>query len=99
MKDLAEAVEGDATLRRVSGIPEDRCRQKSTLLVKAFGKRLPPTFVRFLQSLVRNRRQTLVPAIAREYARMLDQAEGRVRAHVTVARPLSGAEEKCSPRR
>jgi F-type H+-transporting ATPase subunit delta len=43
--------------------------------------------------LVRHRRQTLIPEVAAEYTRMLDEVEGRVRAQVTVARALSGAEQ------
>jgi len=38
-----------------------------------------------LQVLVRHRRQMLIPAIAIEYAALVDDAEGRVHAEVTVA--------------
>jgi F-type H+-transporting ATPase subunit delta len=42
--------------------------------------------VRFVQKLVTNRRQMLLPEIAVEYHNLLDAAEGRVHARVTVAR-------------
>jgi F-type H+-transporting ATPase subunit delta len=47
--------------------------------------------VRFLQILVRNRRQMLIPLIAAEYTRLLDDLEGRIHADVTVARPMDAA--------
>ena len=50
-----------------------------------------PTFVRFVQKLVSNRRQMLLPAVATEYHSLLDEAEGRVHARVTVAREMDAA--------
>ena len=47
---------------------------------------MPRTFVLFLQSLVRNRRQMLIPNIARSYQDLVDEVEGRVHASVTVAK-------------
>jgi F-type H+-transporting ATPase subunit delta len=41
---------------------------------------------------VTNRRQTLIPEIAIEYGNLLDAAEGRVHARVTVARAASDAD-------
>ena len=49
-------------------------------------------FVKFLQKLVMNRRQMLIPEIAIEYGNLLDAAEGRVHARVTVAREASEAD-------
>ena len=90
--DLAAAVDADPTLRLFLALPKIAASQKSAILLKALGDRLPAVFVRFLETLVRHCRQTLIPAIAAEYVRMLDEVEGRVRAHVTVARPLTAAE-------
>jgi F-type H+-transporting ATPase subunit delta len=92
--DLGAAVDGDPTLRLFLASPRIPASHKKDVLIKAFGDRLPATFVRFLETLVRNRRQLLIPEIAAEYNRMLDQMEGRLRADVTVARPLTPAEEK-----
>ncbi|HWZ58264.1 MAG TPA: ATP synthase F1 subunit delta, partial [Gemmatimonadaceae bacterium] len=68
--------------------------EKNAVLAKAFQDRLPRLLVRFLQLLVANRRQMLIPEIAREYMALLDQVEGRVHADVTVARPVSGDGER-----
>jgi F-type H+-transporting ATPase subunit delta len=50
--------------------------------------------VRYLQSLVTHRRQMLIPEIAREYLDIVDEAEGRMHARVTVARETSDADVK-----
>jgi F-type H+-transporting ATPase subunit delta len=91
---LAAAVEGDTTLRHFLGSPRIDAGQKNAVLTRALSDGLPPIFLRFLEALVRNRRQLLVPEIATEYTRRLDEMEGRVRAQVTVARPLTPAEHK-----
>ena len=47
---------------------------------------MPRLMVRFLESLLQNRRQLLIPVIASEYATLVDESLGRVRAEVTLAR-------------
>ena len=47
--------------------------------------------VLFIQKLVANRRQMLIPAIAVEYHNLLDEAEGRVHARVTLSREIDAA--------
>jgi F-type H+-transporting ATPase subunit delta len=42
---------------------------------------------------VTNRRQVLIPNVASEYGDLLDDAEGRVHARVTVARETSAADQ------
>ena len=42
-------------------------------------------FVRFLQRLVMNRRQAMIPEISAEYNSMLNEAEGRVVVRVTLS--------------
>ena len=91
--DMAMAIQGDQSLRLFLGSPRISGIEKSALLAKAFQDRMPALFVRFLQWLVKNRRQTLIPEIDVEYHALLDEVEGRVHALVTVARELddSGA--------
>jgi F-type H+-transporting ATPase subunit delta len=48
--------------------------------------------LRFVQKMVDNRRQMLLPDVATEYAGLVDQRAGRVHARVTVARETSEAE-------
>ncbi|MEP6781352.1 MAG: ATP synthase F1 subunit delta, partial [Gemmatimonadaceae bacterium] len=50
-------------------------------------------FLRFLQQVVRNRRQHMIADISAEYAAMLDKDENRVFARVTVSREMTDAEK------
>jgi F-type H+-transporting ATPase subunit delta len=92
--DVAEAVEADESLRLFLETPRVSAEAKNDLLAKAFQDRMPRVFVRFLQTLVKNRRQGLIPEIAEEYRTLLDDVEGRVHAQVTVAREGSDAERQ-----
>ena len=57
--------------------------------------RAPRLFLRYLQRLVKNRRQMLIPQIANEYRDLVDEVEGRVHAQVTLASPV-GEEQKAT---
>ncbi len=84
--EVARLVEGDVKVRRFLESPRVPATEKKAILVKAFQDRMPRPMVRFLESLVTNRRQLLIPAIATEYAALVDESLGRVRAEVTLAR-------------
>jgi F-type H+-transporting ATPase subunit delta len=90
---VASAVEDDLTLRRFLAAPQISAADKNAVLKKAFEGKAPALFVKFLQKLVSNRRQVLIPDIATEYGNLLDAAEGRVHARVTVARETSQADQ------
>jgi F-type H+-transporting ATPase subunit delta len=90
---VANAVEQDLTLRRFLAAPQVSAGEKNAVLGKAFAGKAPPMFIKFLQKLVTNRRQVLIPDIASEYGNLLDAAEGRVHARVTVAREASAADQ------
>jgi F-type H+-transporting ATPase subunit delta len=90
--ELAAAMEGDETLWLFLESPRIGAAVKSEVLGTAFQDRMPRLMVRFLQSLVKHRRQMLIPEIAREYLDIVDAAEGRMHARVTVARETSDAE-------
>lgn len=92
IRDVANAMQQDATLWRFLESPRISADAKNKILSKAFGDRVPRVFLRFLQVLVGNRRQMLIPEVATEYASLLDEALGRVHADVTVA-TASGAVE------
>ncbi len=85
LTDVARAMETDATLKLFLESPRVSAPTKMGVLGKAFQDRMPRLMVRYLQSLVKNRRQMLIPEIAREYLDLVDAAEGRVHARVTVA--------------
>jgi F-type H+-transporting ATPase subunit delta len=89
LRQVSDAIGADRTLQRFLDSPRISADAKADLLARALGDRTPRFFLRFLQALVRNRRQALIPAIADEYDALLDVAEGIVHARVTVARALT----------
>jgi F-type H+-transporting ATPase subunit delta len=89
IRDVANAMEQDVTLRRFLESPRVSAADKNGVLGKAFADRVPRLFLKFLYTLVNNRRQMLIPAIAAEYSTLLDEAEGRVHASVTVASAMA----------
>ena len=93
IRDVASGVEQDLTLRHFLESPKISEAQKNEVFFQALGDRVPRHFLRFLQTLVRKRRQNLIPEIAIEYDNLLDVHEGRMHANVTVARPIGEAEE------
>jgi F-type H+-transporting ATPase subunit delta len=90
--EVATAMDQDATLRLFLESPRISAAEKSRVVGTAFADRMPRLMVRFLQSLLSHRRQMLIPEIAREYLDLVDVAEGRMHARVTVARESSEAE-------
>ncbi len=93
--DLADALRTDVRLRRFLESPRVSAEEKNAMLARALGGAAAPrNFVRFLQTLVNNRRQMLIPEIAVEYATLLDAVEGRLHADVTVARPSTPEQEQ-----
>lgn len=91
---IATGIESDRRLRVFLESPRVSMKQKNDIFEKAYGTSMPKTFVRFLQALVRNRRQMLIPAIAHEFRDLVDQVEGRLHASVTVAREADEADRK-----
>ena len=92
IRDVANAMQQDETLWRFLESPRVSATDKNAVLSKAFGDRVPRVFLRFLQILVQNRRQMLIPEIATEYAALLDEVLGRVHAEITVASTAGAAE-------
>ncbi|MDQ6612882.1 MAG: F0F1 ATP synthase subunit delta, partial [Gemmatimonadota bacterium] len=80
---LSTAILHDKTLRLFLESPRVAVAVKSEVLSKALTDKVPYLFLRFLQQLVRNRRQSMIPEISAEYNTMLDRKEGRVIARVT----------------
>jgi F-type H+-transporting ATPase subunit delta len=86
IQSIADAVDRDPKLRVFLETPRVDGHTKAAVLRKALADRAPAKFVRFIEALVRNRRQTLIPDIAREYFDLVDVVENRMHASVTVAR-------------
>ena len=89
---VVTAMEGDGRLRNFLSAPQISAAQKNVVIGKAFSGKLPKMVVRFLQKLVMNRRQMLIPQIAIEYGNLVDETTGRVHAQVTVSRDVSDGE-------
>ena len=66
--DVAQLVTNDITVRRFLESPRVPVAAKNEILRKAFQDRMPRLMVRYLEALVKNRRQLLIPQIASEYA-------------------------------
>ena len=84
--DVASAIQRDDRLRNFLEAPQISVDQKNAVLSKAFEDRAPRLFLRYLQRLVKNRRQLLIPEIANEYRDLVDEVEGRIHAQVTLAK-------------
>lgn len=95
LRQVADAISSDLTLQRFLESPRIPAEHKSAMLTRALGGQVPRVLMRFLQALVRNRRQTLIPQIADEYDTLLDASNGIVHARVTVAQETS-EEERAS---
>lgn len=86
LQGLGDAMNADAKLRAFLETPRVDAATKNAVLRKALADRAPAKFVRFIESVVSHRRQMLIPAIAIEYTDLVDIAENRLHANVTVAR-------------
>lgn len=94
LSDVARAIETGPTLKLFLASPRVAAQTKMDVLGRAFQDRMPRLMVRFLQALVKNRRQMLIPEIAREYLDLVDAAEGRMHARVTVAMEQTDEEQE-----
>jgi F-type H+-transporting ATPase subunit delta len=94
VNEVAEAIGRDRTLRLFLESPRIDAGHKSAVLGRAFQDRMPRLLVRFLQAMVRNRRQMLIPQVAQEYLDLVDAAEGRMHATVTMAREPEEADRQ-----
>lgn len=86
MQSIADAMQRDEKLRVFLETPRVATPMKNAVLRKALADVAPSKFVRFIESVVSHRRQMLIPEIAQEYLDLVDQAENRMHANVTVAR-------------
>jgi F-type H+-transporting ATPase subunit delta len=94
ISDVADAIARDVRLRLFLESPRVPVEQKNEVIARAFQDRMPRLFVRFLQSVIRHRRQALIPEMAIQYQALVDEIEGRVHAQVTVSREPDGKLEK-----
>ena len=91
---FAEAMNSDAKLAGFLASPRIAGADKNRVLSQALEGQVPATFLKFLQAMVKNRRQMLIPQVATQYHALVDVVENRVHAAVTVAKAASEADQK-----
>lgn len=91
---IADAMQRDQKLRAFLETPRVDAATKNSVLRKALTDRAPSKFVRFVESVVSHRRQMLFPEIAQEYMDLVDAAENRMHATVTVAKAVDDKTQK-----
>ena len=89
---IANAMREDHTLRTFLESPKLSASHKIEILEKALGRKVPRLFLRYVGTVIQKRRQMLIPEIASEYQVLLDEADNRLHANVTVARTPSEPE-------
>ena len=98
IEEIGAAMQQDGTLHTFLESPQVSAAEKSEVLEKAYADRAPGLFLRFLQTVVAKRRQMLIPAIATEYRALIDEAEDRVHARVTLAKEPAEVEREALTR-
>lgn len=92
LQEVVDATNADPRLRLFLESPRIAAERKSEALARAFQDRFPRVFVRFLQAVIGKGRQRLLGEIAAEYQALVDEAEGRMHAQVTLAQAPSEAD-------
>ncbi|GJG85332.1 ATP synthase subunit delta [Gemmatimonadetes bacterium T265] len=91
-QEIVDALNADPRLRLYLESPRVTAEHKTAMLARAFQDRYPRLFVRFFQTLVTKGRQRLLGEVVAEYQALVDEAEGRVHAQVTLAAAPSEAD-------
>jgi F-type H+-transporting ATPase subunit delta len=86
LDELAELMRTDPRVSRFLSTPRIDGETRKRVLREALGEQVPEVFLRFLLIVVEKRRQMLLPHIANEYQALVDEARGRVRADISIAR-------------
>jgi F-type H+-transporting ATPase subunit delta len=89
---LAAEIVADPEVARIVNSPAVPLKDRARLLGSMLGKRLAPRAINLVKLLDQRGRIALLPAIAVEYGRQLDQMRGVVVATVTSAAPLEPEE-------
>ncbi|HSU16470.1 ATP synthase F1 subunit delta [Longimicrobium sp.] len=84
MQLLADATSG-ARVREFLSTPRVSAPERKDALRKALQGKVPELFLRFVMVVVDKRRQALLPDIAHEYRRLVDEQMGRVRVDVHIS--------------
>jgi F-type H+-transporting ATPase subunit delta len=87
IEEVADLLEREPLVREFLETPRVDIEGKKRALQASFGGRVPDLFLRFLLLVVEKRRQGVLREIAEQYHLLVDEARGRVRAEVQLARP------------
>lgn len=82
---LAALLESDRLVRDFLRSPKIEVSAKRQVLTRALEGRVPRLFLNFVLVVLDKRRQRLLPEIAREHLRLLDEHVGRMHVQVTLA--------------
>jgi F-type H+-transporting ATPase subunit delta len=94
IEQVSVAMQSDRKLAAFLASPRVGAPEKNRILGQALEGQVPLPFLRFIQAMVKNRRQMLIPHVATEYRSLVDVVENRVHAAVTVSRESSDAEKQ-----
>lgn len=86
MEGLAGVIAADPHIRAFLATPRIRKARKQAFFRRALAGRGPDAFFRFLDAVVKRDRLAMLPAIAHQYAALVDEKFNRVHAGITVAR-------------
>jgi F-type H+-transporting ATPase subunit delta len=86
IEEVAELLRREPLVREFLETPRVGVESKKRALKASFQGRVPDLFLRFLLVVVEKRRQDLIRAIADQYHELVDEARGRVRAEIDLAR-------------
>lgn len=89
---LAQTLDGSRELRAMLASPVVSRGKKTAVLQALFGGTLSTLTNAFLDLLVRNEREAVIPGVAVAYQTLRDEARGIVTADVRTAKPLDPAE-------
>ena len=91
LEEVTELLRSEPRIREFLETPRITTEERKRAVRTAFEGQVPEPLLRFLLVVVDKRRQTLLPEIAAEYGRRVDELRGRARAHVVLAREADAA--------
>jgi F-type H+-transporting ATPase subunit delta len=83
--EIVQLIESEADFRSFLETPRIELREKRQVLREVFEGKIPERLLRFLLVVVDKRRQRVLPEIAIEFNKLVDQQLGRLQVDVTVA--------------
>ena len=89
---LRAVLRGDVRIRAFLETPKIPASEKKAVLARVLEDRAPSSFVNFVRVVIDQGRQGLLDTIAEEYRARVDEAQGRLKVEVTLAREPDDAQ-------